>query len=48
MARAVLMLPVAVHVPLAGSYSSALLKEVKTLACPPATNTWPEASNVAV
>ena len=36
----------AVHVPLAGSYSSALLRGL--LASPPATSTLPLGSNVAV
>src|SRR5690349_2635490 len=40
--RAVLKLPVAVHLPAAGLYSSALLPE------PPTTSTWPLASSVAV
>ena len=46
--RAVPMLPVAVHVPLAGSYSSALLKVTTGYRYPPATSTLPEGSNVAV
>ena len=37
----------AVHVPLAGSYSSALLRE-PLLLDPPATSTLPLGSNVAV
>src|SRR5439155_9811479 len=45
--RAVLRLPVALHVPLAGSYSSALLTG-PLLLCPPATSTLPSGSNVAV
>ena len=45
--RAVPRLPVAVHVPVAGSYSSALLKE-PLLLNPPATSTLPEGSSVAV
>src|SRR5205823_6472586 len=43
--RPVPMLPVVVHVPAAGSYSSALLKEPYV---PPATSTLPEGSSVAV
>src|SRR5215469_5764737 len=41
------MLPVVVHVPTAGSYNSALLKEVVPLS-PPATSTLPDGSCVAV
>ena len=36
----------AVHIPLAGSYSSALLRSPPLY--PPATSTWPLGSNVAV
>jgi len=47
--RAVVRLPVAVHIPVAGSYSSALAKTVNpSLPTPPATNTCPFNSNVAV
>ena len=43
------MLPVAVQIPVAGSYSSALAKTVKpSLPKPPVTNTCPFNSNVAV
>ena len=45
--RAVLRLPVAVQVPLAGSYSSALLRS-PLLFSPPATSTLPLGSKVAV
>ena len=45
--RAMLRLPVAVQVPLAGSYSSALVKTTP-VPCPPATSTLPLGSNVAV
>src|SRR6266550_1814719 len=46
MSRAVPRLPVAVHVPLAGSYSSALLKTRPLF--PPATSTLPLGRSVAV
>src|SRR5437764_163130 len=46
--RAVAMLPVTVHVPLAGSYSSALLSGQAVLVQPPATRTFPLGSKVAV
>ena len=43
------MLPVAVHTPVAGSYSSALAKLVsRSLPTPPATSTCPFNSNVDV
>ena len=42
------MLPVAVHVPVAGSYSSALAKGCSQSSMPPATSTCPFGSNVAV
>ena len=43
------MPPVTIHVPLPGSYSSALLKEPPALRLyPPTTNTWPEGKRVAV
>ena len=45
--RAVLRLPVAVQVPLAGSYSSALVRG-PLLPTPPATSTMPLGSKVAV
>ena len=45
--RPVVRLPVALHVPLAGSYSSALLS-APLLPAPPATSTLPLGSNVAV
>ena len=45
--RAVARLPVAVQVPLAGSYSSALLRK-PPYTIPPATSTLPLGSNVAV
>ena len=38
----------AVQLPLAGSYSSALLRKPLTLSYPPATSTLPLGSNVAV
>src|SRR5438874_1626239 len=41
------MLPVTVHIPVAGSYSSALAK-TSLLLSPPATSTCPFGSNVAV
>ena len=41
------MSPVAVHVAVAGLYSSALVKEV-TPFIPPATSTFPDDNNVAV
>src|SRR5437879_5483724 len=41
------MLPVAVHIPVAESYSSALVKNVSP-SRPPATSTCPFGSNVAV
>jgi hypothetical protein len=47
-ARAVLRLPVAVQVRLAGSYSSALAERLRLLSFPPATRTMPFWSNVAV
>src|SRR6266566_3097747 len=43
-----LRLPVVVQVPLAGSYSSALVEGAKSLSSPAATSTWPLGSNVAV
>ena len=44
-----LRLPVALHVPLAGSYSSALLRPLPLPSgVPPATSTLPLGSNVAV
>src|SRR5438874_1279570 len=46
--RAVPMLPVAVHVPVAGSYSSALLKERKGVVKATSTSIWPLGSSVAV
>ena len=49
--RAVLSGSVGVHFPVAGSYSSALLRAVGTSLeklNPPATSTWPEAKSVAV
>src|SRR5258707_3700659 len=42
-----LRLPVALHVPVAGSYSSALLRKLTPLN-PPATSTLPLGNNVAV
>jgi len=42
------MLPVAVHTPVAGSYSSALAKIVPPGLLPSATSTCPFGSNVAV
>src|SRR5207249_10757112 len=48
LSRAVPRLPVAVHVPLAGSYSSALLKTPSQSLNPPATSTLPLGSSVAV
>src|SRR5947208_1077231 len=45
--RGVVMLRVAVHTPVAGSYSSALAKSL-LLFRPPATSTCPFGSNVAV
>jgi hypothetical protein len=42
------MLPVAVHIPVAGSYSSALLKFPSVAFHPPATSTFPEDNSVAV
>ena len=45
--RAVLRLPVAVQVPLAGSYSSALAERAAAIT-PPATSTLPLGSKVAV
>jgi hypothetical protein len=44
--RALVRLPVALHIPLAGSYSSALVRELPLY--PPATSTLPLGSNVAV
>jgi hypothetical protein len=41
------MLPVTVHVPVAGLYSSALLRK-PVVPSPPATSTWPFGSSVAV
>ena len=46
--RPSLRLPVAVHVPVAGSYSSALRDSTEALLIPPATSTSPFGSNVAV
>jgi hypothetical protein len=46
--RAVLRLPVGIQVPLAGSYSSALADTLILLSNPPATNTIPLGSRVAV
>src|ERR671923_301407 len=45
--RAVLRLPVADQVPVAGSYSSALARE-SLRSCPPATSTLPSSSSVDV
>src|SRR5947208_1697550 len=42
------MLPVALHIPVAGSYSSALAKMPTSNSKPPATSTCPLGSNVAV
>ena len=45
---AVVMLPVAVNVPVAGSYSSALARVAAAVSPPPVMSTFPLGSNVAV